>query len=266
MLGGKLEEIDYDDLPEDGDDRAAEPGRLAGHHRQVLAGRRWFPTRRASWSRPSATIWPTARTATRSTTCARPMTVPPGQTIEVTDRLFAGAKEVELLDRYAERVRHPAVRPRGRFRLVLLPDQADVPRPPFLLPVDRQLRRGDPAADAAGQAAVLPARQQVLSGDEQDEEAAARDDAPARAVRRRQDAHEPGADGAVQEGEGQPDVGLPADRRADPGVLRAVQGAVRVDRDAPRAVLRLDPGPLGARSDLDLQPVRPAALGSAGAF
>ena len=57
-----------------------------------------------------------------------------------------------------------------------------------------------------------------------------------------------------------PDVGLPADRRADPGVLRAVQGAVRVDRDAPCAVLRLDPGPVGARSDLVVQPVRAAAV------
>ena len=35
----------------------------------------------------------------------------------------------------------------------------------------------------------------------------------------------------------------------DPGVLRALQGAVRHHRDAPRAVLRLDQGPLGARPD-----------------
>ena len=52
-------------------DRAAEPGRLAGHHRQVLAdvaGSR--PG--ASWSRTSATTSRRARTATRSTTCARP--------------------------------------------------------------------------------------------------------------------------------------------------------------------------------------------------
>jgi YidC/Oxa1 family membrane protein insertase len=32
-----------------------------------------------------------------------PLTVQPGQTVEVTDRLFAGAKEVKLLDAYSER-------------------------------------------------------------------------------------------------------------------------------------------------------------------
>ena len=41
----------------------------------------------------------------------------------------------------------------------------------------------------------------------------------------------------------------------DSGVLRAVQGAVRVDRDAPCAVLRLDPGSVGARSHLHVQPL-----------
>ena len=46
----------------------------------------------------------------------------------------------------------------------------------------------------------------------------------------------------------------------DSGVLRALQGALRHHRDAPCAVLRLDPGPRRPRSDLALQPVRPAAL------
>ena len=36
---------------------------------------------------------------------------------------------------------------------------------------------------------------------------------------------------------------------ADPGLLRALQGAVRHHRDAPCAVLRLDPGSVRARSD-----------------
>ena len=39
---------------------------------------------------------------------------------------------------------------------------------------------------------------------------------------------------------------------ADPGVLLALQGAVRHHRNAPRAVLRLDQGSVGARSDHDL--------------
>jgi YidC/Oxa1 family membrane protein insertase len=41
---------------------------------------------------------------------------------------------------------------------------------------------------------------------------------------------------------------LPADRGADPGVLRALQGALHHDRDAPSAVLRLDQGSQRTRS------------------
>ena len=48
----------------------------------------------------------------------------------------------------------------------------------------------------------------------------------------------------------------------DPGVLLALQGAVRHHRDAPRAVLRLDQGPLGARSDHGVQPVRAHSRGT----
>ena len=55
---------------------------------------------------------------------------------------------------------------------------------------------------------------------------------------------------------------LPADRDPDPGVLLALQGAVRHHRDAPRAVLRLDPRPVGARSDQRVQPVRPDPIRS----
>ena len=49
---------------------------------------------------------------------------------------------------------------------------------------------------------------------------------------------------------------------ADSGVLLALQGAVRHHRNAPRAVLRLDQGSVGARSDQPVHPVRPAALRS----
>ena len=62
-----------------------------------------------------------------------------------------------------------------------------------------------------------------------------------------------------QQGEDQPDRRLSSRRAADPGVLLALQGAVRHHRNAPRAVLRLDQGSLGARPDHHLQPVRPAA-------
>ena len=49
----------------------------------------------------------------------------------------------------------------------------------------------------------------------------------------------------------------------DPDLLLALQGDLRHHRAAPRAMDRLDPGPVGARSVLDPEPVRPAALGHA---
>ena len=57
-----------------------------------------------------------------------------------------------------------------------------------------------------------------------------------------------------------PAVGLRADPAHHSGVHRALQGAVRHHRNAPGAFLWLDPRPVGARSDLAAQPVRPAAL------
>ena len=98
-------------------------------------------------------------------------------------------------------------------------------------------------------AALLPARQQILQVDERDEEGAAADGGAPRAVQGRQGQAAAGADGALQEGEDQPARRLLAGRGPDPGLLLALQGAVRHHRDAARAVLRLDPGPLGARSD-----------------
>ncbi len=57
-----------------------------------------------------------------------------------------------------------------------------------------------------------------------------------------------------------PASGCSADPRADPGVLRSLQSAVRHHRDAACAVLRLDQGSVGARSDLRVQSVRAPAL------
>ena len=76
------------------------------------------------------------------------------------------------------------------------------------------------------------------------------------ALSRRQGEAAAGDDGDLQEGEDQPDRRLSSRRDPDPGVLLALQGAVRHHRNAARAVLRLDQGPLGARSDQPLQPVR----------
>ena len=66
-------------------------------------------------------------------------------------------------------------------------------------------------------AAVLPARQQILRLDGEDEGGAAGDDGDPRALCRRQDEAAAGDDGAVQEGEDQSARRLPADRDPDPG-------------------------------------------------
>src|SRR3546814_9121946 len=157
--------------------------------------------------------------------------------------------------------RHREFRPGDRFRLVLLPHQAVLLRADLAARAARQLRPGDPRPDGDRQAAVLPARQQVVQVDGEDEGADAEAPGDAGEARRRPPAPERGDDGAVQAGEGQPGGRLPADCDPDPGVLRAVQDAVRQHRDAARAVLRLDQGSFGARPDLDVQSVRPDPLG-----
>ena len=73
-----------------------------------------------------------------------------------------------------------------RLGLVLLHHQADVPGARLLLPPGRQFRRRHPAGDGAGEAAVLPARQQVLRLDGEDEVGAAATGRAEGALSRRQ--------------------------------------------------------------------------------
>ena len=104
------------------------------------------------------------------------------------------------------------LRPADRLGLVLLHHQADVSGDRLDLPPARQFRRRDPDRHRPDQDAVLPARQQVLRLDGEDEGGAAGDDGDPRALCRRQDEAAAGDDGAVQEGEDQSGRRLPADR------------------------------------------------------
>ena len=192
------------------------------------------------------------------------LTVAPGQSIEITERLFAGAKEVDLLDRYG-----------AAYGIPLFDRAVDFGWFYFLTkPLFHVLHFFYGVVGNYGVAILLLtllvkllffplANKSYTSMSKmkklQPEMMRLRElygDDKARL--------EPGADEPVQDAEGQPDVGLPADHRADPGVLLAVQGAVRVDRDAARAVLRLDPRPVGARPDHGVQPVRADPLDAAG--
>ena len=183
-------------------------------------------------------------------------TVPPGGTATAQARLFAGAKEVRDRRYLRQKTRPQPLRASDRLGLVLFHHQAAVLDDRLAVQVAGQFRARDPRGHRHHQDRVLPARQQILRLDGEDEGGAAADDGNPRALCRRQGQAAAGADGAVQAGEDQSAGRLSADPAADPGLLRALQGAVRHHRNAARAVLRLDQGSCRAGSDQLFQPVR----------
>jgi membrane protein insertase Oxa1/YidC/SpoIIIJ len=131
------------------------------------------------------------------------MTIAPGATSETTTRLFAGAKEVRIVDGYSDGLKI------DRFdRLIDWGWFYFITKPMFVV-IDWIFRQTGNFGIAILlvtvliKAGVLPARQQVLRLDGEDEEGAAGDDGAARALRRRQDEAAAGADGALQAREDQ---------------------------------------------------------------
>jgi len=101
VLDNKLTEIDYDDLQEDGNIDLASQGGWLG-----ITDKYWLT---ALVPDQQSQVTATFRhnlvegQDRYQTDYLRPtVTVQPGESVEVTDRLFAGAKEVNLLDRYQE--------------------------------------------------------------------------------------------------------------------------------------------------------------------
>ena len=101
VLNGTLEEIDYDDLVDDGDVEVTSEGGWLG-----ITDKYWLAALIPDQGEEMRAIF-------RHTVADQedryqvdylrdPVTVAPGASAEVTDRLFAGAKEVELLDEYGE--------------------------------------------------------------------------------------------------------------------------------------------------------------------
>ena len=101
VLGGTLHEIDYSDLKEDGPQTLPSTGGWLGitdkywlaalvpqQDRQIEATFRWVPI--------------DGRDRYQVDFRSAPVTVAPGQTVELVDRIFVGAKEVDKLDRYGE--------------------------------------------------------------------------------------------------------------------------------------------------------------------
>jgi YidC/Oxa1 family membrane protein insertase len=99
VLGGTLREIHYGDLQQDGRVEYATTGGWLG-----FTDKYWLvalvpdQTRRIDVTfRHTA---PDGRDRYQADFISDPVTVAPGDSVRLTDRLFAGAKEVELLDRY----------------------------------------------------------------------------------------------------------------------------------------------------------------------
>ena len=101
VLSGTLEEIDYDDLREDGPVKLASQGGWLG-----ITDKYWLTSLvpdQASEVKATFSHHLADGQDRYQVDYLRPaLTLQPGQAIAVTDRLFVGAKEVELLDRYKE--------------------------------------------------------------------------------------------------------------------------------------------------------------------
>ena len=99
VLGGTLEEIDYDDLQEDGRIELASQGGWLG-----FTDKYWLtaliPDQDTDLSANFRHNLVDAQDRYQADYLRPAITVAPGATVEVVDRLFAGAKEVQLLDRY----------------------------------------------------------------------------------------------------------------------------------------------------------------------
>ena len=106
VLGEKLQEINYADALKEGGAKFDRPA--AGSASPTSTGRRRsFPPRTATYNasfkgRPAA---PAAAISIRPTTCCRPLTAGPGPDQQVDGHLFAGAKQVKLIEAYEEKLK-----------------------------------------------------------------------------------------------------------------------------------------------------------------
>ena len=189
-------------------------------------------------------------------------TVAPGATLEATHRIFAGAKETQIIDGYKERLQiknFDLMIDWGWFYFITKPLF-------WLIDYIYQFVGNFGVAilivTVLIKLAFFPLANRSYESMAKMKAVQPRDEGAAGALQGRQAGAAEGADGALQAGEDQSRRGLPAHRRADPGVLRALQGDLHHHRDAARALLRLDPRPVGAGSDEPLQPVRLDALRS----
>ena len=148
--------------------------------------------------------------------------VAPGATAASTTRLFAGAKEVHLLDRYEHDLklfRFDKAVDFGWFYFLTKPIFYALD---WLYRRHGQLRRRHPDLHGVRQAAVLPAGQLLLQIHEQDEAPRPKDGGDQGTAERRPAGHAGRNHEALQDGGREPRQRLPADAGADTCVLLAL--------------------------------------------
>jgi YidC/Oxa1 family membrane protein insertase len=101
VLGGKLEEIDYDDLRDDGPIELPSQGGWLG-----ITDKYWLtaliPDQDGELKATFRHHLSDGQDRYQVDYLRLPMTLAPGQSVEASERVFVGAKEVGLLDRYRE--------------------------------------------------------------------------------------------------------------------------------------------------------------------
>ncbi len=102
VLGGVLNEVNYDDLAEEGKVTLESTGGWLG-----FTDKYWLvalvPDQESEISATFRYSAPGGKPRYQADFVGKPVTVAPGAAVGVTDRLFVGAKEVNLLDEYAEK-------------------------------------------------------------------------------------------------------------------------------------------------------------------
>jgi YidC/Oxa1 family membrane protein insertase len=100
VLNGKLEEIDYDDLHDANIELSSQGGWLGITDKYWLTA--LVPDQSSQLTGTFRDNVVDGQNRYQVDYLRTPLSVPPGGAIETTDRLFVGAKVVELLDRYSE--------------------------------------------------------------------------------------------------------------------------------------------------------------------
>jgi YidC/Oxa1 family membrane protein insertase len=188
-----------------------------------------------------------------------PVVVGPNQVSRTTTRLYAGAKEVNVLEAYDDQLgtRIDKAIDWGWYEWFM--------RPIFTLAAvavlaPRQFRRGDHLPDPHRPPAPVPDRPAPVQILREDARHPAEGAGAPGALQGRQAAHAAGDAEALQGRKGEPGRRLPADPAPDPDLLRALPRADRRGGDAPPALRRVDQGPDCARPADSGQCIRLPAL------